>query len=122
MQQNSARFNDLVAYAASRLRSGSTPETLQADLLNRDVAPELAGQVVAEAAARNRRRGVRSGLKYLAIGVGCFTLGVVITGATYSAAMHGGGDYFITLGLFGFGIAYTLGGLARLLFAAVAGR
>jgi hypothetical protein len=122
MHESTSQFDDLVAYTASELRAGATPGSVRADLLNRKLSEELVGRLVAEATARNRQRGVRTGAKYLAIGLGCFVLGTVITGATYASAVRDGGTYFVAIGLFGFGIGYTLGGSIRLVVAAVSGK
>ncbi len=59
---------------------------------------------------------------YLAIGIVCSVLGVIVTGATYTAATQHGGTYFVTIGLFGFGIGYTIGGIVRIVAAASRGR
>ncbi len=58
---------------------------------------------------------------YLGIGIVCSFLGVVITSATYSAATAHGGTYFVTIGLFGFGVGYTIGGIVRLIRTASMG-
>jgi len=122
MQQDSVQYGALVAYAASELRSGRSAESLRADLLKREVTEQTVDQVVEQARAQNRRRGLRAGVKYLAIGLGCSALGAAITGATYSSAMRGGGSYVVTFGLFAFGVGYTVGGLIRLIAAVIRGK
>ena len=112
----------LAAYAASQLRDGQDPLQVRANLLARGATDGQADQVVFQALRNNRAMGVRRGVLYLVIGVACLILGAVITGASYSAAAERGGFYITTIGLFGFGVGYTVGGLVRLLKAVVSGR
>lgn len=121
-QQDSVSPSALLAYVASELRSGRSPEDVRADLLKREVAESAVDELVAQARAINRGRALRAGAKYLAIGLGCLGLGAVITAATYTRAMRQGGVYVVTIGLFGFGVGYTVGGVIRLIAAAVSGK
>lgn len=122
MRNDAGQLDSLVAYAASRLRGGDAIESVRADLLGREVAGDKADQVIAEAKVMNRRRGLRKGAMYLAIGIVCSLLGVIITSATYSSAARQGGSYFVTIGLFGFGLGYTIGGIVRIVIAACTGK
>lgn len=120
--QESAELSSIIAYASSLLRSGGTTERVRADLLGRDIDQKKADWIIAEAIAGNRRQGLSRGVLYLAIGIVCSVLGIGITGATYSAATQNGGTYFITIGLFGFGLGYTIGGIIRIIAAASTGK
>jgi hypothetical protein len=82
----------------------------------------MVDRVIEEARAGNRRKRFLAGLKYLVIGLVCLTLGAVITGATYTSATRTGGTYFIMIGLFGFGVGYTLGGIVLLMVAGCKGK
>lgn len=112
----------LAAYAASQLRDGLDTLQVRANLLSRGATDDLADRVVSQAVRHNRATGIRRGVLYLVIGAVCLLLGALITGASYSAAAETGGFYITTIGLFGFGIGYTVGGLVRLLKAVVFGR
>ncbi|MCX7025121.1 MAG: hypothetical protein NT080_10930 [Spirochaetes bacterium] len=121
-QEDTGLFDSLLAYAASKLRSGHSPDDLRADLMGRGVAEQLADRVIEEARAGNRRTGLFAGVKYLLIGLVCLALGTGITAATYTRASRAGGSYWITIGLFGFGVGYTVGGIVRMITAANRGK
>ena len=112
----------LTAYAASQLRDGRDPVQVRADLVARGTPAGLADRIVSQAARTNRSRGLRRGALYLVIGAVCLALGGLVTSASYNAAMRTGDVYVVTSGLFGFGIGYSIGGLARLLKVALVGR
>ena len=119
IQQDHVQFDTIVAYTASALRSGRSPESLRADLLKRQVSENVVDQIVDQARAMDYSRGLRAGVKYFAIGLVCLAIGALITGTTYTAATGRGGVYIITYGLFGFGVVYTFGGVVRLIVAAI---
>jgi predicted phage tail protein len=110
------------AYVSSELKKGRAAEDIRADLLGRGVLDQTADGLIREAKTTNRRFGFRKGILYLAIGIVCSVLGTAITAGTYSSAAQSGGTYLVTIGLFGFGIGYTLGGIIRLIVAATKGR
>ncbi len=109
-----------VAYAASALKDGREAAGVRADLVARGLSEEDADAVLRTARDFSRRRRRRAGALYLAIGLVCLALGTVITWATYSAAQAAGGIYVVTIGLFGFGVGYTVGGLVHLARSALA--
>ena len=111
MENDTGQLDSFTAYAASKLRSRDTVETVRADLLARGIAPDRVDSVIREARAGNRQRGVRAGAIYLGIGIACLVLTGVISDGTDFAA----------IGLFGFGIGYTIGGVVRLIRAASTG-
>ena len=121
MNQNS-QSTALRAYVSSELKKDRTPDHIRTDLLDRGVPAETADALIQEGRASNRRIGFRKGILYLVIGIICSVLGIAITAGTYSSASQAGGTYVITIGLFGFGIGYTLGGIIRLIIAATKGR
>lgn len=109
--------DSLLAFAASRLKAGSTTESVRADLFSRGIDAREVDVSIAEAAAGNRRHGLRRGVLFLIIGIVCSVLGIGITAGTYAAATQHGGTYFVTYGLLGFGVGYTIGGVIRIITA-----
>ncbi len=102
----------LVSLAVSALQSEQDEDQVRLDLLSRGIDRVRADRTIDLARAMLRQTGLRAGLKYLAIGVCCGALGLVITGSTSNVA----------IGLFSFGIGFTLAGIIRLSRAAVLGR
>lgn len=101
-------------YAASLMRSGTKPDIIRQNLVQRGLTAEQANIVVINLQKARKKALQQAGQRDLLIGAGVCLLGIVITVATFSAA-RGGGTYVVAWGAIIFGAIQFFRGLGRVL-------
>lgn len=114
--QNDQAVEQLYDYVATGLNDGKSVNTLTAELVQHGVPNETASTIVSQVSEARIEALRRRGIKTVAIGVGFFVLGIIITGVTYATAAPGQ-TFVVTTGLFLIGVFNMARGLFRVITA-----
>lgn len=100
-------------HAIELMRNGLSDEEIEENLVAQGLGTEAAQIVVTNLVEARSEQFKKAGLKNMGFGALWCVGGLVVTGATYSAASSGGGTYIVTWGAIVFGAIQFIQGLIQ---------
>ena len=101
------------AFAVEQLKAGSSPEQIQATLVEKGLSQEIAETIVSNLTRVVSEAKSKAGKKNMVYGALWCVGGIIVTAVTYSSASDGGGHYVVAWGAIIFGAIQFFRGVAQ---------